>query len=64
MAQVLAAIVAFKEIISLLIPLVLRALSAMRDKEVRDLVAEVKAAKTVEEKRDAARKFADALYRN
>ncbi len=44
--------------------LILALLEAMKDREVRAIANEARAAKTPEEKRAAAAKIADAMYRN
>lgn len=53
-----------KEIIPLLWPIFQQVLRAFKDAEIRAIAHELKNAKTPEEKRDAARKIADALYKH
>lgn len=56
-------LVVIKEIIALLAPLAENVIAALRDKDVRALGLELKSAVTPEEKKDVAKKIADALFR-
>lgn len=48
----------------IVVPLIVQILRAMKEKEVRQIGEELRGAKTPEQKRDAARKITDYLYRN
>lgn len=55
---------AIKEVIALVWPIIQEVLKALRDSEVRAVANQLKQAKTPEEKRDAARKIADHIYKS
>ncbi len=55
---------ALKEIFALIWPIIQEILKTFRDAEARSLAIELKNAKTPEEKRNAAKKIADALYKH
>lgn len=54
---------ALKEVIALFWPIIQQILKTIRDAETRSLAMDIKNAKTAEEKRDAARKIAESLYK-
>ena len=51
-----------KDILDLIVPMVKEFLEYLRDRKLRELRLELKQAKTPEEKREAARKFANHKY--
>ena len=53
-----------KEVLGVLWPLVLEIIKAARERELTKLGEDIRGARTKEEKRDAARKIADYLYRS
>jgi hypothetical protein len=55
---------ALVQLVRILLPLLKKAMDAMKDAEVRKITEELKNAKTAEEKREAARKIADSLYKS
>lgn len=57
-------IVVIKEVISILGPLVLEIIKSLKDREVRQITADLIKAKTPEEKKDVAKKLADILYKS
>lgn len=54
----------FADLVRIVLPLVAQLVRAMKDREVRKIGEELRGAKTPEQKRDAARKITDYLYRN
>jgi hypothetical protein len=52
------------DLVQVVVPLIVQILRAMKDREVRQIGEELRGAKTPEQKRDAARKITDYLYRN
>jgi hypothetical protein len=55
---------AIKEFLTIVLPIVMQVLKAMRDQTTRELSQELRKAKTPEEKREAARKIADHIYKS
>lgn len=53
-----------RDIVTIIAPLVMEFKRALKDKEIRDLTKDLKDALTAEEKREAARKICDILYRD
>jgi hypothetical protein len=58
----MATIAAIREFLLIVLPLLSKLFQALKDSKVRAVSQELRAAKTPEEKREAARKIADALH--
>lgn len=57
-------VAAIKEVLTILGPLVLEIIKSLKDREVRQITTDLIKAKTPEEKKDVARKLADAIYKS
>lgn len=52
------------DLVRVVVPLIVQILRAMKEKEIRQIGEELREARTPEQKRDAARKITDFMYRN
>lgn len=57
-------LVLIRDFVTIVWPVIVKIIEAIKDKEINNTIKELKKAKSVEEKREAAKKIAESLYRD